>query len=220
MIIKPEKEHHLPPVEFQKHNIKTDGLIETPLDERGLVDLDRLIDVVKLTVDSIYKWSSSRSDIHHLQWYSALYDNEENSTVDSKAFRDLMSRKTIIPRTFHNWLHYVTEPPPVPDQEVMQYSIDAERVAISLARTSMRAVRLSRNKTLDSGMVSYRLEQALDHYNKCLEKAKNVPSEFSLITLDKIQASSVDEMLENNKLIGRLALSRIAIRDKEVKKAS
>lgn len=214
------KEVHLPPAEFRRHNIKTDGLIETPLDERGLVDLDKLIDVVKLTVDSTYKWSSSRNDIHHLQWYSALYENDENSLVDSKAFRDLTSRKTIIPRTFHNWLHHITEPPPVPDPEVMQYSIDAERVAISLARTAMRAVRLSRNKTLDSRLISHRLELALDHYNSCLEKARQIPDEFSLVSLEKIQANSIDEMLENNKIIGKLAVSRIAVRYKEVRKAS
>lgn len=200
------------------HHVKSDGLIKTPLDERGLVDLNKLIDVVKLTVDTEYVWASSRNDTHHLQWYSALYTNDD-TVVDRQAFRDLMSRKTIVPRTFHNWVHHITEPPPMPSDEVMQYAIDAERVAISLARTASHAIRLARSKLLDEATLNGRLNDALEYYNDCVNRARCIPSEFSLVNVDEIEANSVEEMLRCNRVMGRLALHRVAYRDREVNKS-
>ena len=199
------------------HHVKSDGLINSPLDERGLVDLNKLIDVVKLTVDTEYEWTSSRNDTHHLQWYSALYTNDD-AVVDRQAFRDLISRKTIVPRTFHNWVHHITEPPAMPSDEVMQYSIDAERVAISLARTASRAIRLVRSKLLDEATLNGRLNDALEYYNDCVNRARCIPGEFSLVNVDEIEANSVEEMLRCNRVMGRLALHRVAYRDREVNK--
>ena len=199
------------------HHVKSDGLINSPLDERGLVDLNKLIDVVKLTVDTEYEWTSSRNDTHHLQWYSALYTTDD-AVVDRQAFRDLISRKTIVPRTFHNWVHHITEPPAMPSDEVMQYAIDAERVAISLARTASRAIRLVRSKLLDEATLNGRLNDALVYYNDCVNRARCIPGEFSLVNVDEIEANSVEEMLRCNRVMGRLALHRVAYRDREVNK--
>jgi len=101
----------------------------------------------------------------------------------------------------------------------MQYAIDAERVAISLARTASRAIRLTRSKKLDEATLNGRLTEALEYYNNCLNRARGIPKEFSLVDVDEIEANSVDEMLQCNRVMGRLALHRVAYRDREVNKS-
>lgn len=65
----------LPPRDVWLHDPKKDGLLETPLNNRGLVDLDALVAGVKSTVDPSYDWTSTFNDVHHLQWYEARYPN-------------------------------------------------------------------------------------------------------------------------------------------------
>lgn len=47
----PLPHYAMPPEEFRLYNPAKAGLIDTPLDSRGLVDLDKLVRTVKQTVD-------------------------------------------------------------------------------------------------------------------------------------------------------------------------
>jgi hypothetical protein len=55
----------LPPRELWLHDLKADGRIETPRDKFGLVDVEKLIKVVKATIHPSYDWESDFNDDHH-----------------------------------------------------------------------------------------------------------------------------------------------------------
>lgn len=198
----------VPPPEMQLWNAAQEKL-ETPLDARGMVDLDELVKVTKQTVDGEYDWTSPFNDVHHLQWPNAAY--EDTTEHD---FRELARRKAYLPRKFHNWVHVVTEPPPLPTKEAMRHAIRAERTARMLAATARLAVILSRNKMIPEKKQQLRLEQEFEKYTIYVENAREVPREFQLLKLEEVEAHSVDEMLAANKRLGKLALSRIPVRNR------
>lgn len=206
---------NMPPIEVRKIDPKTNELIETPLDYRGLVDLDKLITVVKETVEPEYSWSSEMNDVHHLQWYMAHYRDHKNQNL-ALNFRELVNRKAYIPRVFHNWLHRITLPPPIPSEEVMNYSIDAQRVAISLSQTVSEAVRLTRRKEISEKILKIRLEQAFEHFNLYLDNAREVPVEFSLLAIEELEIKSIDEMLYINRALGKMAIDKIPVRERSI----
>jgi len=125
----------MPPLEirqpdFQKKKIEK---IETPLDHRGLVDVPRLIEMVKATVDPSYDWSGP-SNTHHFYWPESKYTNTKVPNVDTTyaRFRDLPVHKGWMPVVFHNWLQHVTLPSPVPKPEAIAYRTESWRVAEQL----------------------------------------------------------------------------------------
>lgn len=206
--------HVLPPAEYRLYDPHTSGLIETPLDERGLVDLDALVQTVKSTVVPEFDWTSSFNDIHHLQWFGGRYKFSFGTGVDMHAFRELVNRKAYVPRVFHNWTHAVTAPPPLPTPEVMNYSIDAQRVALSLAKTASLAVRLSRKIDIPAHHLESRLEQEFENYNVYIDNAREVPREFSLVAIQEVEARSMEDMFRANKRLGKLALDLIPVRNR------
>lgn len=215
------KREHLPPREVHLFNPEKNGRMPTPLDERGLVDIDALVQLAKEAVDPEYDWASMESDIHHLQWVSRRYDVVTAFLgVDGNTFRNLVNRKAYVPRVFHNWVHYITEPPPVPVEEVMQYSIDAQRVALSLARTAGLATKLTTHYRLTDAQLRQRLDEEFIHYNLFVENAREIPPEFSLLALEQIEAKTIDEMLLANKHLGQLALDKIPIIQRQVLQAA
>lgn len=211
----------LPPQEVRLYEPKKMGLIETPLDERGLVDLNGLVEIAKQTVDASYDWTSRENDVHHLQWVGRYYDIASAFLdVDAQAFRNLVNRKAYVPRVFHNWIHHITMPPPVPAAEVMQYSIDAQRVAVSLARTAGLAAKLTRRPGLSDVQLRRRLDEEFINYNVYIENAREVPREFSLLALEEVEAQSIEQMLAANKRLGRLALDRVPIVNRQIRPAA
>jgi hypothetical protein len=112
----------LPPEEFRLRSIE--NKIPTPTDEWGVVDADKLIQAVMQTVSPEYRWTG-KSDIHHGQWCRADYYAMQEILPESRAvaFRELAPNKMQIPRVFHNWIHAITVPPPMPSPEVMRESV-------------------------------------------------------------------------------------------------
>lgn len=212
----------LPPPEMQLYNPERNGRLETPIDERGLVDLDQLVTLVKQTVRPEFSWLSSFNDIHHLQWFASNYSGSEatGGIVDMGEFRELVNRKAFIPRVFHNWIHHVTLPPPIPSIEVMKYSVDAQRVAMSLSRTAGLAARLTRMTQIPEKKLEQRLDEEFINYALYVDNARSVPIEFSLFAIEEVEARSVDEMLIVNKHLGRLALDKVPIRQRQVLQAA
>jgi hypothetical protein len=191
-----------------------DERFETPLDDLGRVDLDQLVALVKSTVYGDYKWDSPFVDIHHLQWPATRYLLHQNDIAAE--FRELIRRKTVVPRLFHNWTHEVTLPPPVPPLEVMKHSIDAHQAAMKLASTARLAVCLTRLEEMPPSKLSSRLEEELENYLLYTEQAREVPPEFQLLQLDDVEAASVEDLIAVNKHFGRIALQHIPLRVRDV----
>ena len=198
----------LPPEEVRLWEGSRDGLLDTPVDECGLVDLDELVQLGKELVVPGYDWSSPFNDVHHLQWPKSQYARDDIR----HAFREQVQRKAYLPRRFHNWLHLVTLPPALPSEEAMRNSIAAEKTARALAATAERAVRLTRKKGVSEAQLARRLEEAFDTYTLYVENAREVPEEFQLVKLEEIEANTVDEMLAANRHLGKRALHLIPVR--------
>jgi hypothetical protein len=114
----------LPPVEFREIKDPSKEKIPTPLDERGIVDSDKLIQVVNETVRLEYKWPG-KADKHHGQWQKADYVALQAWSPETHAFafREMAPNKMLIPRIYHNRIHAVTVEPPMPPPEVMRESV-------------------------------------------------------------------------------------------------
>ncbi|MDB5160308.1 MAG: hypothetical protein JWO99_571 [Candidatus Saccharibacteria bacterium] len=216
----------LPPRELWLYNPDIEGLMETSLDGRGLVDLDQLVTDIKATIDKSFDWTSQFNDVHHLQWFAHKYPPleliklpakvDDILPVDMIAFRELANRKAYVPRVFHNWVHRVTRDPPVPSEEVMRYSIDAQRVAMSLSRTASLAVRLTRMSKIPEKRLAMRLDQEFENYNIYLDNARLVPKEYSLLAIESLEIASPDDIPIVNRRLARLALDKIPLRNKAV----
>jgi hypothetical protein len=115
-----------------------DEPIVTPVDERGIIKHDELIEVVKATIKPGYNWFGvQKVSRHHLYFPSKDY-SEDVSWIDGERtyseenFRDLDIHKVSLPIVFENWLHVITLPAIKPEQDVMQNRIDSWRVTKDL----------------------------------------------------------------------------------------
>jgi hypothetical protein len=145
----------LPPAEYWA--IDPSKTMRTPVDSRGLIIVDELVEGVKAYVCPEYEWNGP-SDIHHLYFYAAWYELtelESGGAVPSHRFRELPVNKLLIPRLFHNVLHAVTEPAAMPSPTIMRYYIDAWTAARDLFVSVRKAVHVER-------MSRRRLEKAGD----------------------------------------------------------
>ncbi len=129
---------YLPPKHVRLIDPKKERL-ETPVDDRGIVDVNELISLVKATVDSNYEWPINSNE-HHFYWPKSNYKHRRaRITSKMKKFRELTVSKGYLPIEFHNWMHEVVEPPPVPEVEVMEQRIEAWEIASSLFKKARRA---------------------------------------------------------------------------------
>lgn len=203
----------MPPHELRLHNPKRDGLLPTPVDERGIVDVKKLITNVKATIEPEYRWKSLTNDVHHLQWPSNRYADAPDADLDPQEFRNLAVSKLIVPRVFHNWTHHITEPPPVPSDEMMHYRIEAQRVAIELFQTIRSSRFDSRDKSLTDEELEQRLIRHFETFSTKLELARlAIPSEFQLIDFTDYQPKDYHDMYKISSKIGRAALVPTIVR--------
>lgn len=201
---------HLPPIELRADDYKDPLSPEflkhpTPLNEIGLVDKTRLIKLVRGTLTSAYHWPSEMDDEHHLQWPKRLYENQPAATVNPYEFRNLPINKTYLPRTFHNWVHRITEPPPLPSEEVMHYTSQAQIAIDSLYRSVQIAKMLTRNKEIPLNSRNNRVNELFDEYSVILEEMQQLPREFHFIDTERYAVDSVEEFLAHDGELGRLA---------------
>lgn len=201
---------HLPPRELWLFNPKKEALLETPLDERGLVDMIGLIALMKTTVQPGYEWNSQFVDEHHLQWPDRWYPRGEVNLDTPHVFRNLAISKVMVPRVFHNWVHRVTEPPIMPDPEVMNYRIDAQRVAISLFRAVKNVKTTARKRGLDDEGLEKLLVQRFDSFSTTYEKAKQTPREFQLLDYGKYELNNVHDMVLIGTKLGKFTVTASA----------
>jgi hypothetical protein len=104
--------------------------LETPIDDRGLVRYDALIQDIKDTISPDYEWPDEVSLDHMYyeeEWYHSAW-----APQCAIRFRELPVHKAIVPRVFENWKHLIVIPPAVPAEEVMQLRIESWDVATKL----------------------------------------------------------------------------------------
>ena len=196
----------LPPVEFRKPAfIKPQQSLETPLTPIGLVDRQRLIKLVNGTLNSAYKWPSERDDEHHLLWPSVWYPNLPDARVNPHVFRNLPLNKVDLPRTFHNWVHKITIPPPPPSIEVIGLASRAQDGIDDMALAMRIGMQLMRNKQVSHARFSDRMEELFDQYHEGLNTIKSLPSEFHFIDPQKYDVPNIIDMLEIRGELGKLA---------------
>lgn len=138
----------LPPQEVWLINPKRDKF-ETPVDDRGFVDVPVLIQAVKDSIDPEYEWPTNLS-VHHLYWKEEWYSSSFIG-MNAQKFRELSIHKALLPRVFENWLHATTIPPDVPHPELMQARIKSWAVASDLFHSVRNAVqweRLARRRAM------------------------------------------------------------------------
>jgi len=134
----------LPPPEVRLLDPFKDGKIPTHTDDRGLVDVARVIEDVRATIDPSYEWPPGLS-VHHFYWPESVYPARPvGTTYNLSTFRNLPIHKGLVLRSFENWLHLVTEPPPLPEPEVIDYRVEAWSVARDLFRTARTTVQWER----------------------------------------------------------------------------
>jgi len=206
-----------PPTEVRTWDVDKQGKFDTPVDELGLVDLDALVQLGKITVHDGYDWTSPLNDVHHLQWPAVKYAEATTGDGVVRTFRELVCRKAFIPRRFHNWLHYITVQPALPSQDVMRHAVSAERTARAIATTAQLAMRLTRMPHIPEDKLVKRLEEEFDNYLLYVENAREVPEEFQLLKLAEIEVATIDEMLQMSKPLGKLALDQVPVRYRALK---
>lgn len=204
---------HWPPLEVLLHDPKKDGLIPTPVDERGLVNPKELIKTVKATATPDYTWTSLFNDIHHLQWPASHYAYDVEADPNPREFRELAVNKIYVPRVFHNWTHRITEPPPAPEEEVMRYHIEAQRVALSLFRAIKAGKNLTRQKGISDELLERGLVRHFDDFTTNLAAARSLPPEFQLIDLTDYEPQGYEDMYALGAQLGRLATAASFVRD-------
>ena len=203
---------HLPPRDLWLHDPYTSEALETPLDSRGLVDMLGLIALMKTTVAPGYEWSSAFVDVHHLQWPDRWYGRDETNEDSPQVFRNLAISKVYVPRVFHNWVHRITEPPPLPSEEVMHYRIDAQRVALSLFSDVRTPKVMARHKKLGEAGLEELLVERFDRFSEKFEYAKQAPQEFQLLDYSHYELRTVDDMVQIGTRLGKFALAASATR--------
>lgn len=213
----------LPPQDYWIDTSLKKNSIETPLDSRNFVDMDVMVNIMTSFIDPAYSWESPINDVHHLQWSVSTQRPSTMSDEDFlvlKRFRELVNRKMYTGRLPHNWAHWLFIPPPIPDVEDMRYSIQAQDIAVSLARTAGLAARLTRIPAIKPSDLGKRLEEEFINYNLYMENARLVPIEFSLLKLEELQVKSPEDLLIVNKRLGRLAVDRIPVVERQIRRAA
>ncbi len=189
-----------PPPDAQLINPAHEKLI-TPVDDRGLVMVDQLIEDIKATVDPEFIWPSGKGkfNTHHYYWEKNRYPRiDEPDTLNPNAFYNLPIHKGWVPIVFHNWLHRITEPPAVPSEEVMYLRTEGWNVASNLFRSVQRTIQIepmTRRKKLlfdnpeidsdeDEISLEYAQEKLEEHFadvDQLMEESLRIPPEFRIV---------------------------------------
>jgi hypothetical protein len=145
---------HLPPVhaapilehyDYERRTLDTDHILAAPVDERGVVDVYKTLDLAMSHVDPEYVWPKSHCDVHHFVWERTNYlpVNNAGSNVPNQ-YREVPFHKGYLPRQLHNFIHTVIAPPSVPEWDVMEQRVKSYILAKRLFETARIAMRFQR----------------------------------------------------------------------------
>lgn len=176
---------------------KQQDLLETPLDEYGCVDMKKFLGVVKGAVDPKYNWWAPHEDDHHLQWPKNKYAKfDEEHGFDKHhpfaiKYRNLPINMLTESRVFHNFVHRVMIPPPIPPEPVMHYKIMAMWAIRTVLGNTNKIAELDEDFSLSDKQKD--LQKYSEFYEFCnnLENIKEkVPIEFNLLNMERLNQIS------------------------------
>ena len=195
---------------------KTDffgGRRNTPVDERGIVDVDRLLLTVKgrMSPDELFL-PGEGTNVHHFYYPEARYVSDLEIE-----FRELAPNKGRLPRGFHQRLHDATSPPLMPDSEVMKSFCESWAIAESLLRAARQIKKHEKKsnkmvdyafKRLDTGSIEEEVvEDVLERhfaknrgsevwFGKKIDAISEMPVTFTELPLDQLKGKvSADTVL-------------------------
>lgn len=100
--------------------IRAHDKIDTPLDEFGIPRRAELVRQVLGTLATEHWWSGGY-DVHHAAWPRSNYQDIKDSQLEVGAiYRGAGLLKVRLPRQLHNYVHRITNQPPVPDFAAMR----------------------------------------------------------------------------------------------------
>lgn len=105
--------------------------IDVPLDEYGIPRRVQLMRRVLDTMETQHIWTGGY-DVHHMAWPGVWYRKllDEDDGMFGSAYRGAGSLKVRLPRQLHNYVHTISEPPPMPDEEIIkQYALEHGQVS-------------------------------------------------------------------------------------------
>lgn len=215
----------LPPQEYWLEDI-TNLQIESPVDERGIVDPRAVVEIGKSLIDPGFVWPSNLS-IHHLYWQRWWY-GLPSAGSQALSFRELPIHKILVPRVFENLLHKVMVPPDIPSQEVMTKRIESWGIAKSLFKSVRNVVKWENNTnryiaSIANGSLpeGYETEDTLSkellrdmvnrHFQGIemhMERLHAVSPEFRLVEPEEEVIASSLRRREYSKELGRVVVPR------------
>lgn len=141
------REGHLPPRDAWRVDPVKLRRFFAPTDDRGFVLPDATIEVVRDLIEEDYEWpidsrvQQLRPDVHHFHWMARQYDPRffQGRTVPIR-FRESPNLKGVLPRQFHNLVHFATLPPLMPRYRDMEQHLDALYLARRLFDSAEKAV--------------------------------------------------------------------------------
>lgn len=105
----------------RKNRITCPDRLPTPVDEHGIPRRVELMRQVLSTIEAAHIWTGEY-DLHHMAWpatsYKSIIDEDDYRT--GSYYRGASSLKVIMPRQMHNYVHAITEPPELPDEDIMR----------------------------------------------------------------------------------------------------
>lgn len=120
-------------------NFASDQPFPTPVDSRGLVDVDKLIDDVIATISPDHQWSRQLRN-HHIYWDAEKFKDKPGNKDNLSTFRNLPTNRILLPIDLERWLHEVTIEPDIPEKNVRDQCIEAWRVAHDLFTAAERTI--------------------------------------------------------------------------------
>jgi hypothetical protein len=178
--------------------------IETPTDERGLVNIRALVALGKATIDQTYMWDTRKVRDDHLYWPETAFRKLAWKIDDSlpMVFRNLPPNIVRFPLDFERWKHAITIPADFPSLEVMDYYTQAWFTARDLYISVAKAVEWERlHRRRKAGLLAgtsvarprnpedviseeYIAGTLADYFkgaSRLLEQHQRLPQEFRLI---------------------------------------
>ncbi|MBC7708042.1 hypothetical protein H7Y63_02360 [Polaromonas sp.] len=215
----------LPAAQFRLIDPRKHKIIPV-LNGKGLIDDKAFIAQVLETIDPSFHWLG-KPDRHHLCWPRANYvEAQKSSGVPAYIFREHGSNVIRVQRVFHNWIHAVSETPPMPDPEVMRYTLRAWEVVgdfFMAARQTVSHQRLFAREELRRGgyneeqqeMVREALLRELGGILMHLDALQNIPEDYWPFRPDikvQIAAGQVGQVLTKGYLnrTREVRLARVA----------
>lgn len=167
---------------------------ETPVDMLGIVDWRELARLAFLTLDPEYV-PSFLPNRHHLQWPKTSYPKK---TI-ARQFREIPCHSIELSRDIHGWVHQITLPPPIPDEEVMLGRVKTYDAARELFVACRNVVRLQREKDRLLGRLpnpglrgtvrsrQKGIAENRRHFEEMLKEFVSVPQEVRIAQIDPNQ---------------------------------